>query len=143
MSENKVVVTRWAEEVLNRGKLEVVDELFADEFTWEMPFSPDPLHGPQAMKETVAAFLAAFSDFHVDVEDVLGEGDKVALKYTASGTNDGGFQGTAPTGKHASWYVQHVFTLRDGKIVADVTVLDRLGLLEQLGLSPATAGAQQ
>jgi steroid delta-isomerase-like uncharacterized protein len=143
MSENKAVVTRWAEEVLNQGKLEVIDELFADEFTWEMPFSPEPLRGTRAMKETVAAFLVAFSDFQVDVEEVLGEGDKVALKYTASGTNDGEFQGTPPTGKHASWHVEHVFTLREGKIVADVTVLDRLGLLEQLGLVPARVGAEQ
>jgi steroid delta-isomerase-like uncharacterized protein len=143
MSENKVVVTRWAEEALNQGKLDVIDELFADEFTWEMPFSAEPLHGPQAMKKTVATFLAAFSDFHVEVAEVLGEGDKVALKYTASGTNDGEFQGAPPTGRHASWYVQHMFTVRDGKIIADVTVLDRRGLLEQLGLVTATAAAGQ
>jgi predicted ester cyclase len=143
MDENKAVVTRWADEVLNQGKLDVVDELFAEEFTWEMPFSTEPLHGPEAMKQTVATFLAAFSDFHVDIEEVLGEGDKVALKYTASGTNDGELQGNAPTGAQASWYVQHIFTLRDRRIVADVTVLDRLGLLEQLGLVEATAGAER
>jgi steroid delta-isomerase-like uncharacterized protein len=143
MSENTTVVTRWAEEVLNQGRLEVVDELFADEFTWQMPFSREPLRSPAAMKQTVTAFRTAFSDFHVNIEDVLGEGAKVALKYTAAGTNDGPFQGTAPTGRRASWYVLHFFTLRNAKIVADVTVLDRLDLLEQLGLVPTPAGAGQ
>lgn len=95
------------------------------------------------MGENKVAVLVAFSDFHTDVDAVLGEGDKVALKYPANGTNDGEFQRIAPTGKHASWYVQHVFTLRNGKIVADLAVLDRPGRLEQLGLIPAKAGAEQ
>ena len=130
---NKDIVLRWAEEVLNQGRIGVVDELFADDFVWQMPFSPEPLHGPDAMKQTVEAFLVAFPDFAVEIEDVLAEGDKVALKYTASGTNDGELMGAAATGESARWPVMHVFTLRDGKIVNDVTVLDRLRVLEQLG----------
>jgi steroid delta-isomerase-like uncharacterized protein len=130
---NKEIVLRWAEEVLNQGKVDVVDELFAEDFVWHMPFSPEPLRGPEAMKQTVAAFLAAFPDFAVDVEEVLAEGDKVALKYTASGTNDGELLGEPATGAPAAWPVMHVFTLRDGKVVNDVTVLDRLRIMEQLG----------
>jgi steroid delta-isomerase-like uncharacterized protein len=141
MSKNKEIVVRWTDEVLNQGNIDVVDELFAEDFSWEMPFNPGPLHGPEAMKETVSAFRAAFSDFAVDVEDVLAEGDKVALKYTASGTNDGEMMGAPATGESAEWRVMHVFTLRDGKIVDDVTILDRMGLMEQLGQAQRPAEA--
>jgi steroid delta-isomerase-like uncharacterized protein len=130
---NKEVVLRWAEEVLNEGKVEVVDELMADDFTWRMPFSREPLRGPQAMKEIVTAFLVAFPDFAVEVKNVIGEGDRVALEYIASGTNEGEFMGEPATGNSAAWRVLHVFTLREGSIVEDVTVLDRLTLFEQLG----------
>jgi steroid delta-isomerase-like uncharacterized protein len=133
MSQNHETVRRWAQEVLNQGRLDVVDEIFAPGFTWEMPFSEEPLHGPEAMRETVAAFRAAFSDFAIEVEDVLGDGDRIALSYRAHGTNDGEFLGSEPTGEYAEWRVMHVFTIRDGRIAADTTVLDRLGLLEKLG----------
>jgi ketosteroid isomerase-like protein len=93
MSKNKEIVVRWTDEVLNRGNIDIVGEMFAEDFSWDMPFNPEPLHGPEAMKETVSAFRAAFSDFAVEVEDVLAEGDKVALKYKASGTNDGEIMG--------------------------------------------------
>jgi steroid delta-isomerase-like uncharacterized protein len=141
MSKNQAIVVRWTDEVLNRGNLDLVDELFAEDFTWEMPFNPEALHGPAAMKETVSAFRAAFTDFAVEVDHVLGEGDEVALTYRASGTNDGEMMGQPPTGESAEWRVMHVFTLRDGKIVHDVTVLDRMGLIEQLGLTGSPAEA--
>jgi steroid delta-isomerase-like uncharacterized protein len=130
---NKEVVLRWAEEVLNEGRVAIVDELMAGDFTWRMPFSREPLRGPQAMKEIVATFLGAFPDFAVDVKNVVAEGDKVALEYVASGTNDGEFLGESATGNSATWRVLHVFTLRDGRVIEDVTVLDRLSLFEQLG----------
>jgi steroid delta-isomerase-like uncharacterized protein len=130
---NKEVVLRWADEVLGEGKVEVVDELMADDFTWRMPFNREPLRGPGAMKEIVTAFLAAFPDFAVEVKNVLAEADRVALEYIASGTNDGEFMGEPATGNAAAWRVLHIFTLRDGRVVEDVTVLDRLTILEQLG----------
>jgi predicted ester cyclase len=93
------------------------------------------------MKETVSAFRAAFSDFAVDVEDVLAEGDKVGLTYRASGTNGGEMMGTPATGESAGWRVMHIFTLRDSKIVDDVTILDRMALMEQLGQAQSPAEA--
>jgi steroid delta-isomerase-like uncharacterized protein len=137
--ENKAVVRRWAKEVVNQGNLDLVDELFAQEFSWEMPFSPEPLHGPEAMKQTVSTFRSAFPDLAIEIEDLVAEGDKVTAKYTATGTNDGEMMGNPPTGKSASWRVIHVFTFRDGKIVDDATVMDRLGLMEQLGQVQAPA----
>ena len=131
--KNKALVKRWAEEVANRGELDVVDELFSEEFKWEMPFNPEPLHGPEAMKETVKAFRAGFPDLVLDIDYLLAEGDKVTLSYMASGTNDGEMMGAPATGREARWRVTHVFTLRDGKIVDDKTVIDRMRIMEQLG----------
>jgi steroid delta-isomerase-like uncharacterized protein len=131
--EKKELVARWPDEVLNQRRIDVIDELVDEEVVWRMPFSPEPLRGREAMKEVVAAFLAGFSDFAVDVETVVAEGDRVALAYTAHGTNDGELLGAPPTGRRADFRAIHVFTLREGKIIADVTVADRLRLMEQLG----------
>jgi hypothetical protein len=43
MSKNKEIVVRWTDEVLNQGNIDIVDEMFAEDFSWEMPFSPEPL----------------------------------------------------------------------------------------------------
>lgn len=129
---NKEIVLRWAESVVNRGELNVVDELFAEEFSWEMPFNPEPLHGPEAMKETVTAFRAAFPDLFIEVDEIVAEGEKVALSYLASGTNHGEMMGEPATAESAEWRVTHIFTLREGRIVSDATVLDRARIKEQL-----------
>src|SRR5919109_2687113 len=122
--ENKAVVRRWADEVVNQGKLDLVDELFAEDFNWVMPFNPEPLHGPEAMKQTVTTFRTAFPDLRIEIEELVAEGDKVVAKYTASGTNDGEMMGSPPTGKPARWGVIHLITFRDGMVADDVTVME-------------------
>lgn len=140
-SANKEIVLRWAESVVNRGELDVVDELFAEEFSWDMPFNPEPLHGPEAMKETVTSFRTAFPDLSIEVDEIVAEGDKVALSYQASGTNHGEMMGEPATGESAEWRVTHVFTLREGRIVSDATVLDRARIIEQLSQAKQPARA--
>jgi steroid delta-isomerase-like uncharacterized protein len=130
--ENKAVVRRWADEVVNQGNINLIDELFAQEFSSKNPFNPEPVHGREAMKEMASAFRTAFPDLAIDVEDLLADGDKVTASYTAVGTNNGEMMGSPPTGKSARWPVIHILTVRNGKIVEDVTVMDRLGLMEQL-----------
>jgi steroid delta-isomerase-like uncharacterized protein len=137
--QNKAVVRRFFDEAVNGGQVEVVDELFSPEFSWQMPFSPETQHGPEAMKGMVSTLRGAFSDFDVRVEELIAEGDKVVARVTASGTQDAELMGMPASNKSATWKIVHVFTVRDGTITDDITVTDRMGMMEQLGHVPSPA----
>jgi len=87
-----------------------------------------------------AAFRAAFPDLRWHVDLLLAEGDLVAGRWTASGTNTGPWAGVAATGKHATFSGVNIFRIRDGKVVEIWNHRDDLGLAQQLG-APVYAGA--
>ena len=94
---NKEIVQRDAEEVWNQGNLAVADESFAPNFRHD-----DPLLGGvtdlDGYKAWVVEALAAFPDFHVTIDDMIAEGDKVATRWTVTGTHEGEYMGIPPTG---------------------------------------------
>lgn len=140
MSEqNKTVIRRYIEDVVNRGDLDLVDELYAEQVMFHMPFSPEPLHGPESIKQTVAGFRTAFSDLSLKIEDLVAEDDVVVAHLTASGTNDGEMMGMPATNQPARWSLVHLITFKDGKIIEDRAFVDRMGLMEQLGHVQAAA----
>lgn len=77
-------------------------------------------------------FRAAFPDMHDTIEDMLAEGDKVAVRVTVQGTHRGEFQGIAPTGRQISFAGFAIFRVVDGKIVENRALNDRQGLMQQL-----------
>jgi predicted ester cyclase len=79
-------------------------------------------------------------DFHVTIEDMVTEGDKVASRWTASGTHQGEFLGIRPTGNHATWTGITIYRIADGKIVEAWWSKDVLALLQQLVVIPPMPG---
>ena len=71
------------------------------------------------------------------VDDVMADGDKVALRWHAEGTHRGELPGLAPTGKRASATGITIYQWRDGKVVEAWTQWDNLGLARQLGAAPS------
>lgn len=108
--------------------------MFAADAVEHGPFSEEPIRGRERRKEQLETVLAAFPDFEATVEDVVAEGDTVAMCVTLRGTHEGEFMGIEPTGK--SFEVQNmVFTrIEDGKIVERWIQPDMLGMLQQLGV---------
>lgn len=136
----KAVVRRWFD-AINRHDVEGVGEPVAENATWRVPISPDPLHGRAAVQQLVSGFFAAFSDFKGEVTEQIAEGERVVTYVTASGTNDGELLGMPPTGKHVSWNLIHTHTVRNGELQDDFVVFDRLALMEQLQAAPEHAGS--
>lgn len=95
---NKAVVRRFIEEVQNQKNWDAYDELNAPDFVnlSAPPGLPNDLEGG---KMFLGAFLNAFPDGHVAVDDMIAEGDRVVTKKTFAGTHTGEFMGIAPTGK--------------------------------------------
>jgi predicted ester cyclase len=77
----------------------------------------------------------AFPDWHSDVELLIGEGDIVVERFTASGSHRGEIFGVAPSGRSISLSGINIFRVRDGRIVERWGRLDELGLFRQLGLA--------
>ena len=89
-------------------------------------------------KQLLAALINAFPDFHHNLEDVVAEGNKVAVRFTITGTHRGEFQGIPPTGKQVSIGGMDFLTIVDGKITEEWVSVDMMGWMQQLGAIPAT-----
>ncbi len=118
---NKAVVRRFAEEVANGGHLELIGELYAPELA-------------AATKRWIAPFRASFPDVHMEVVELIAEGDKVVGRFTCSATHLGAWLGQAPTGRRFERVDEvWIFRFRDGRIVHAWSLEDTLGRLRQLG----------
>jgi steroid delta-isomerase-like uncharacterized protein len=134
---NKEVVRNLYEVSLNTGDVGRLDRWIAPDFQ-----GPAGDVGPAAFARTVSELRAAFPDRRYTVEEVIEEGDRVALRWTLTGTHEGRFRGFAPSGKRISGLGFGIFQLRDGKIVRSWIQTDRLGFLEQIGALPPDLSAR-
>ena len=141
MSDPGTVLRRLIDEGFSQGDLDVCDEIVADNVVEHQSFGPDHADGPEGVKAVIRSLRAAFSDFRLEVQDLVVEGDVAWSRNAGSGTNDGPFMGNPPTGRRMRIEVYDVVRVRDGKIVEHWGVPDRLGALFQLGLARPPAPA--
>ena len=128
---------------LGRRALEAVNTHNVSEYT--RYFAPDSkFYGfaPQTLdlegyKQTLAMAFAAFPDWHLTIEDMIAEGDKVVTRYTIRGTHQGAFLGIPPTGKQFTYTAITIAQIVNGKAVELRNEFDNLGLLQQLGVIPS------
>lgn len=116
-------------------------ELMSDDFVLHYEGIPEPL-GRDATFELIREFYAAFPDYTHVVEEMIAEGDRVAVRLTYNATHQGEFEGVAPTGRRVSYAGMQVITVVDG-VVKEVWALeDNLSFMSQLGmrLTPAEPG---
>jgi predicted ester cyclase len=128
-----VVVRRLIEEGFSQGQLDVCDELIADEIVEHQDYGPGHAPGAAGVKAVVTSLRRAFSDFKLEIEDMVVAGDTVWTRNVATGTNDGTYMGHPPTGRTFRIYVFDVIRVRGGRVVEHWGVPDRLGVLFQLG----------
>ena len=83
------------DEVYNQGNLDVVDELVAAD-VFNHPAVPEHQHGIDGFKHVMEWVREFSSDVHYDIEDIIAEGDKVAVRMTQSGTHTGTHSGVSP-----------------------------------------------
>ena len=124
-------------EAMNARDLDALDDLFAPDFLDHQ----DGQHGVEALKAQLRSFLGAFSDLHVDVEEVLSAGDRFACRTTVSGTHDGELMGLAPSGTAISVSAIDIVRMHHGRAVERWGGLDMFSLLVQLGVIPQPQSA--
>ena len=129
------VVRRLIDEGFSRGRLEVVDEVVAEEIKEYQIRGRDHPSGRAGVRAVIGALRAGFSDFCLTIEDLAVAGDLVWTRNVATGTNDGSFQGRPPTGRPIRIAVFDVMRVIDGRIVEHWGLPEQLSLLSQLGRS--------
>jgi len=132
---------RVIEEAFGEGRLEVLDEVCAENFV-----SHDPIMGDQnvgAVKRTIEGYRGAFPDLSFTIDDIFAAEDKVAMRWTAEGTFENEFMGQPPTGEKGD-PVQGIGIDRfdaDGKIAESWGQWDVLTFMRQIGLAPEISEA--
>jgi steroid delta-isomerase-like uncharacterized protein len=139
--ENKLIARRVIEEIFGAGRIELADELVTMDCVAHDPALPEPVRGPEGLKQAATGYRAGFPDLRMKVEDQCAEGKLVCTRWTATGTHSGEFWGTAPTGKQATVTGITVDRIEDGRIAESWTNWDALGLMQQLGMVPAAMPA--
>jgi steroid delta-isomerase-like uncharacterized protein len=137
LEPNKELVRRLYEEAFNEGDLDLVDELVAPDVVTHNPIILDAPTGPDSIRGGLEMIRKAFPDFHVEVEDLIAEGDRVAALLTMSGTNEGDYRRGGATGKRGTMRAFFIWRIADGKLAESWGLADRFGFLQELGIVPS------
>jgi len=119
----KTLVRRLIDEVINAGRLDVIDELYA------------PNMAPAA-RRWIAPFLESFPDARMEIVELIAEGEKVVGRFRCSGTNLGPWRGRPPTGRRFERVDEvYIYRIRDGRIIEAWGIEDNRSRERQLGIS--------
>ena len=131
LDQNKAVVRRFVKEIFEELRPESVDELAADDFVWHRPVGQ--AGDKQFLRDSTTRMAGALKDARFTVHDEIAEGDRVAVRLTASGTAAADFPGIAASaGRGYSIEEIHIFKLRDGRVVEHWHQYDAMGQQRQL-----------
>ncbi|HUS61731.1 MAG TPA: ester cyclase, partial [Acidimicrobiales bacterium] len=131
---NKETVRRMFDEVINLGKLDLINELFASDFHTT---TPEGRLDRDGFRDFVAGWRSGFSDLRCEVSDLVAEGDRVAWAVQATGVHTGQFSGIPPTGRSVDFASLNIATFRDGRALEHKVIMDAMTMLIQLGVMPA------
>lgn len=140
MSEESKAVVRRFYAFFDKGDVDGLNQLLSDGMVWRFAGIPTPFD-----KRTLAGFLqafhAAFPDMQHSLDDQIVEGDRVVTPLTFRGTHRGELQGIPASGKRVEIRGLNIHQVTGGKIVGAETVVDMMGLMQQIGAIPAPGGA--
>ena len=139
--DNKALARRVIEELFSEGRIELADELIAPGMIIHDPAMPEPVRGPEGVRQAISGYRSGFPDLTLRVDDQCAEDDLVCTRWTAVGTNTGEFWGMSPTGKQAMVTGITIERFAAGKIVENWVNVDTLSMLQQLGVIPAPGQA--
>ena len=130
--DNAALLRRMHAELLDSRDPSALDDFFADDFV-SHSIPPGLPPGVEGVRSFFAMFREALPDVEVTIDELVAEGDKVAIATTIAGTHRGELMGIPPTGRRVSVMGLDLVRLRDGKIAEHRGLTDTVGLLRQLG----------
>ena len=139
--QNNAIAERFFDSVWNKGDFSVLDTLIAPDAVDHSTVGGKVKtgKGSASFRAIVSMFRRAMPDIRLTIEQEVYAGDKVVHRWTLVGTDTGGLLGLPPSGKQLTFTGTTVVRMREGMIVERWANVDELGLMQQLGLVPASA----
>lgn len=134
--QNKSIVSRWMDELFNKGNMSINDEIVSPNYLNNDPNLPEENRSRDGFKQFVSTVRSAFPDFQLSCLDQIAEGDRVVTRFSLSGTHKGEFMGIATTNRQSQLTGISIERLTKGKIVETWVNWDALGMMQQLGVIP-------
>jgi steroid delta-isomerase-like uncharacterized protein len=133
--ENKMAARNFMEQGFNQRNPAALESYFSPTLTDHAlrPMLPPGLEG---RKMFYGAFVAAFPDIHLQITELVAEGDKLVTSWTAHGTHQGELMGIPATGKSVTVSGIAIDRFENGQSVEHWEVFDQMGLMQQLGVVP-------
>lgn len=137
--QNKVTVQRYMQE-FNKGNSDYLDDYMAPNYIYH---GPDGDLNKESFKKFHNGMLAVFPDAKMTVKDIFASGDKVVTRWKVHGTQKGKFNGIEPTGKEVSVEGIIISKFKNGQAIEEWEQVDRLGMMQQLGVIPVSQNDNQ
>lgn len=132
VEKNKAIARDYFEAFADKD-LAWVDDHIAPNFVRHDPGLPFEVRGPEGVRQLADVFHTAFPDLRLDIEDVIGEGDKVLVRLTIRATHQGELMEIPASGRKVEVGVLDLFRIADGRIQEHWAAMDNLGMMQQLG----------
>ena len=134
---NCAAIREWYEEVWNKREASAITRMLTpDAVIHGLAQGGGALHGPGGFLQFHRAFTSAFPDLRIEVEDAIEEGDRVAMRFTATGTHTGDGLGFPATNRTMRVTGMTIARVAGGKFAEGWNVFDALGMMQQLGVAP-------
>lgn len=130
---NKESLRRQIEEVWNKGNLEILPEIISPDFLFIDPSGVE-LKGPEGFKQLVSVWRNVFPDLHFAIDDLIAEGEKLAARFTYTGTFKGKYGDIEPTGNQIKMTEALFFLFKEGKVVEQLNFIDWFSFYQQSGI---------
>lgn len=135
--ENKAIVRQFWQEGWEQGNQAVFDEICAGDFVNHDPNVPEVID-LESYKQHVALHVSAFrADKAVEIDEMVAQGDEVAVRWTWRATHEGAYMGIPPSGSQLTLTGMTFHRLAEGKVAENWHQYDALGFMQQLGVVPS------
>ena len=132
-ADSKALVEKLFYQGFSGGNMAVLDDVFAENIHFEYPGVPK---GREGIKAIVQKNNASFAGWHFTMHDILCAGDKVTVRWVASGKHVNSFMGEEPTNTKVELSGISIYQIENNRITADWVTPDNLGFLTQIGVVP-------
>ena len=135
VTDNKALIRRIFEEIINQKRVDVIDELFDENFVDHGPGGQD-LHGREEFRSVIRMWLASVPDVRCEVSHVIEEDDTLGWVVRTTGTHTGDALGFPATGKQIDTLSANIGVVRNGRAVEHWSEQGMLAMLQQVGVVP-------
>ena len=135
LESNKRLMNRFLE-FINTANEKLAQEIISPDAIFYVPGQTEPMKGVDGYLAIVGMMRSGFPDIQWKIEEMVSEEDKVAVRYTMTGTHQGAFFGIPPTGKSIKVQAINFYRISDNQFIEENGLPDMLSLLQQIGAMP-------